>query len=424
MTRGAVGPSAPRPRFPATIARPLATALAMALVLAGCLAGRGPDGSTSAAREGAPPGSGRPGDGAVEEAEAVGTAEAVGAVEAVDATEAVGVVGVDRAMAGASPGPERHEPVHVFRTGRRPKQVVFSPTGDLLIVPLLDDDGVDMISLATGRTIRARVPETAHHLGFVEAAVAADGRTFLVSQMTTGAIHRFSARGVYLRSYASGGRWSKVIAVSPTDRLIAVSNWLSDTVTLLDGANGAVVGVLHSDEATVPRGVAFTPDGRSLVVAYFGSGDVIRYSVATGRAAARTTIGGANRHVVVHPDGERLFVSNMAAGRVIVLALDDLRLLGQVKVDSNPNTIVLSPDGRRLYVSCRGPNDPVSYERRSPRDGSIYCIDAETLDVLEVIAAGNQPTGLAVSPDGTLIAGTNFQDDTVVVYRAPFHNDR
>lgn len=317
-------------------------------------------------------------------------------------------------------GAPRHEPIHRFATGRRPKQVVFSPDGRTLVVPLLDDDGVDLISIATGRTVRLRVPGRGRFRGFVEATFHGDGRTFLVTQMTTGEVHRFSAQGVLLGSYPTGGRWSKVVAVSPDGQLVAVSNWLSDTVTLLEAGSGRAIGVLEADGATVPRGLAFTPDGLAVVVGYFGSGDLIRYSVESRAVLARVRIGGANRHVVVHPDGRRVFVSNMAAGRVVVLSLDELRVLADVPVDANPNTIALSPDGTRLYVSCRGPNDPVSYERRSPRDGSIYCIDTRTLDVLEVIPAGNQPTGLAVSRDGTLIAGTNFQDDTVVVYRVPF----
>ena len=49
------------------------------------------------------------------------------------------------------PEESRHEYLVTYQTGRQPKQVVFTPDGSRILVPLLGDDGMDIIDLATGR---------------------------------------------------------------------------------------------------------------------------------------------------------------------------------------------------------------------------------------------------------------------------------
>ena len=227
-------------------------------------------------------------------------------------------------------------------------------------------------------------------------------------------------------------------------RSLAVSNWLDHTVTILDAETDTPVARLLVADARTPRGLAFTPDGRSLLVAWFGTGELTRHTVphapaesagssepaappdptgssepAAWAPAGRLHIGGALRHIAVHPDGTFAYISNMAARQVHAVDLSTLTVRGSVRVDSNPNTIVLDREGATLYVSCRGPNNPDGYELRSPEPGSIYVIDTATLTTREVIPAGTQPTGLALSPDGRRLASTSFQDDEVVVYSVP-----
>ena len=127
--------------------------------------------------------------------------------------------------------------------------------------------------------------------------------------------------------------------------------------------------------------------------------------------------GGAKRHLVVDPVRGRLYASDMDRGSVFAVALDGYRLLTEIPVGQKTNTIKLSPDGRWLYVSTRGPNNAVDYERKGPGFGEFLVIDTDTLVVVERHWGGNQPTGLAVSPDGRLVVFTDFLDHRVEVYR-------
>ena len=166
----------------------------------------------------------------------------------------------------------------LYNTGSQPKQVLFSPDGSLLIIPLLKGPGFNLISLSDGKSRLINVPGYAEKQGFVEAVFSPSGERFYVSQMTTGMIHVFTSSGVYKKSFSSGGKWTKVMALSPDGSIIAVSNWLSNSVTVLNPETGEIIHAIQSQGTEIPRGLAFTPDGGSLVAAFFGSGDIVRYS--------------------------------------------------------------------------------------------------------------------------------------------------
>jgi DNA-binding beta-propeller fold protein YncE len=125
---------------------------------------------------------------------------------------------------------------------------------------------------------------------------------------------------------------------------------------------------------------------------------------------------GAMRHAVLHPTLGELYVSDMLRGRILVVDTAKENLLAEVKVDRNLNTIALSPDGRFLFVSSRGPNNPEDYTKKGPAFGTVSCIDVERRAVVDWTWGRNQPTGLAVSPDGRTVAFSNFLDDEIEVY--------
>ena len=70
-----------------------------------------------------------------------------------------------------------------------------------------------------------------------------------------------------------------------------------------------------------------------------------------------------------------------------------------------------------IFASTRGPNNPKDYTKRSPSNGKIHIIDADTMSIVKTFYGGNQPTGLDVSPDGSLLCFSNFQDANIELYK-------
>ncbi|MEW6564189.1 MAG: hypothetical protein AB1404_01655 [Spirochaetota bacterium] len=315
------------------------------------------------------------------------------------------------------------EQLGIFPTGKQPKQVIFSPDEQYVTIPLLDDVGFNVFDIPTLTMLKKEeIPRTGRKLGFAEGLFITDDQVssketrFFISQMTTGTIFEYAYPAfTFKRSFPTGGNWSKFMAWESRSRLLAISNWLSDTVSIINIDNGQVLKLLATDP--VPRGLVFTHDGRYLIVTTYDGGSLLLFNTETWSQEKRLKVPHANlRHVVISPDDKSLYVSDMGLNAVYQVALESFSIIHTYTVDHNPNTIDLSPDGRILIVSCRGPNNPQSYLLRSPRSGIISVIDVQQQKELWNFSAGNQPTGLDISPGGNFLALTNFMDNSLELF--------
>jgi len=117
----------------------------------------------------------------------------------------------------------------------------------------------------------------------------------------------------------------------------------------------------------------------------------------------------------VNQAGTHAYVSDMYFKTVYDIDLSTFKINKQIKVFNNPNTIDLYGD-RWLFVSCRGPNNPEDYTKRSPKNGKIYIIDTKDMTEVSNFEGGNQPTGLDVSNNGKYLCFSNFQDKNIELY--------
>ncbi len=303
-------------------------------------------------------------------------------------------------------------------TGGQPKSLAFSPDGKRIFCALLEGRGVEVIrtdGLAVERLLEPPAP-WAGQRGFVEMAVLPGRGELWVSQMTTTMAHVFRLSDLaHLASFSTGGRWPKVITVSPDETTAFVSNWESKDVSVVDVDSRTVTARIPV--GGVPRGMALSRDGAFLYVCLFDRGTVQKVDLATRAVAKSLSFGqGAMRHIVLHPSRDILYVSDMLRGRILELDAGQDTLRAEVAVDRNLNTITLTPDGRHLFVSSRGPNNPDDYTKKGPAFGTVSCIDTQAMRVVDWTWGRNQPTGLAVSPDGRAVVFSNFLDDEVELY--------
>lgn len=309
------------------------------------------------------------------------------------------------------------EKIGVYPCGRQPKQVLFSPDGKYILLPLLEDTGFDVFSVAEKKVIRRISPPGADKLGFAEGLFIPQKGVFLVSQMTSGCLYEYSWPGFeYKRTIKTGGTWSKFIAYSAEKDLLAVSNWVSNDISLLDYETGTLLRLIPTGKA--PRGMLFLDGGRSLVSLSFDSGLIEKFNVDTGkRTACITVVNACMRHIVCSGDLKTAFVSDMYNRQVYKIDLTAFKISGKCTVYRNPNTIDLLNGGRYLFVSTRGPNNPEDYTKRSPSNGKIHIIDTQDMSILHTFEGGNQPTGLDVSDDGSLLCFSDFQDAAIELYQ-------
>ncbi len=303
-----------------------------------------------------------------------------------------------------------------IKTGSNPKQVAFTPDGAELWVPLLGSRGVDVFRTADGSKVTTIRIGNDH--GAVEVIFNRAGTRAYVSQMETASVFEVDTASYrVLRRMATGGNWTKVLALSPEETTLYAANWVSNDVSVLSLATGTLLKRIPT--VKTPRGLSFDPTGTRMFVAGFEGGEIQRINLVTGEKAILLHTGGAMRHMAVDEQLGVLYADDMGTNGVYVVDLSTEKVRQIATVDSHPNTIDLSPDRRFLYVSNRGENSVKGYNVPGPEWGSVLVVDVATGKILDAIIGGNQTTGLDVSPDGKLLAFTDFLDNRLAVYDIP-----
>jgi YVTN family beta-propeller protein len=300
--------------------------------------------------------------------------------------------------------------------------VAVSPNGRWVYVTTFD--GVAQFDLGKGGLLAPMTPSAVSVPGgTIAAAPSPDGRSLYVLslqgailQFTVGANGALSPKNpssVYLSippPFPASG-----LAVSPNGRsvyAVALGNPLakSNVVFQFDvGTDGTLSPKNPPIVATgeSPSEVAVSPDGQSVYVTNSASNTVSQFDVgATGKLSPNGTVGAgdAPTGLAVSPDGGSLYVTNHGdpgAGGGSVSQYDvgpDGALSPKqpftVPAGRNPAGVAVSPDGSSVYVTDTGGQSG---------SGALYQFDIQEGGTLTPkspasLSAGNNPTGLAVSP--------------------------
>lgn len=304
------------------------------------------------------------------------------------------------------------------RTGARPKSVSYTPDGRYLVLPLLSGGGAELLSASSLSRVAFLAPPASYAKaeGFVESACFPAIRELWVSQMHNSMIHAFDLDTFeYKASFPSGGAYPKVICPSADGKTAFVTNWVSEDLAAIDVASRALLYKVKL--GGTPRGLAASADGRWLYIARFAGGSILRLSLADRRLSTLWPAdGGAKRHLVLDEVRGRLYATDMGRDSLFAIEAATGALVAELRLGPNPNGCALSPDGRTIYACTRGTNGARGYELEGPDSGELIAVDAESLRVVARQWGGDQPTGLAVSPDGSRVALTDFLDRRVEAY--------
>ena len=307
--------------------------------------------------------------------------------------------------------------IGIFNCGSLPKQVIFSPDNKYIYFLILDGFGFEIFDIDTLKIIKKiDAPMNKELKGFAEGLFIKGKNVFLISQMTTGLIYEYSyPENKFIRTIETKGLWSKFIAWSSVLRVIAVSNWSSNDVSIIEYSTGKLIRKIPT--ALAPRGLVFSNDGRYLYVTSFDGGRIHKFNTSNWKEEKYIfKQNGAMRHIVKTKDDSKLYVSNMYHDEIYEIESKDFKIINTFKVFDNPNTIELTPDDKYLYVSCRGKNAAETYLTRSPDNGKIVVIDLDKKEILYSIEGGNQPTGLGLSANGNFLCFSNFRDNNFELY--------
>jgi YVTN family beta-propeller protein len=303
----------------------------------------------------------------------------------------------------------------------------------------------------------------------VSSAVSPDGKTLMV--LTSGfnrlsdadgtAIPEASNEYVFVYDISRGEPVQKQVlqvpnsfvglAFAPNGKSIVVSGGVDDTVHVFAlGASGwaesgAPIALGHggvgnglwqnvlgvgSSVTPVAAGVAFSADGRKLVVANYENDSISVIDVASrskvgeldlrpGKRdpAASGTAGGEFPYAVVIRGNQTAYVSSLRDREIVVVDVRSApRVVGRIPLAGNPGKMLLDRTGARLFVA-------------SDNSDTVDVIDTRTERVVRRLQTtappgwfgdrkapvGSSPNGLALSPDERTLYVTNAGSNSVAV---------
>lgn len=230
----------------------------------------------------------------------------------------------------------------VRRFGSEAEGVVADPVSGLAAVSFRDPNRIELIDVATGRTVkRIATRDPARHL-----SLAAPGGPVLAP---------IEYRDELLRIELPSGRASSVAvgdfphdAAEAADGRIFVSDEGGDTISVVDGDSVEIA--LPSPEQ--PGGIAAA--GNTVAVVAVAAREIAFIDAATLQRVATVAGGAGPSHIVAGPDDgtDRFYVADTGGDAVLVYeGGEDPRLLDRANVPGSPYGIAVDERREHLWVT-------------------------------------------------------------------------
>ena len=174
----------------------------------------------------------------------------------------------------------------------------------------------------------------------------------------------------------------KVVAVSPDNKYVLVSNWCSYDLSIISIETQKVVKTIPI--GAYPRGITISKDSKFAFVAQMGGAVVHKITMGSWERVT-LRVGSNPRALVLSPDDSTLFVTLNASGRVIAFDLNDKKVIRSVRTGNAARSLDISQDGTALYV--------VNY-----KSNTLVKINANDFKVIQRLRPCNEPIGVAYEP--------------------------
>lgn len=197
---------------------------------------------------------------------------------------------------------------------------------------------------------------------------------------TSSFLYRISTETWQVDQVIPTGAVPKYVAVTPDGSTVMATNWCTYDMTIADTETGQVLNTVPIGR--YPRGIAVSPDGATAYVAIMGGTEVVAVDIASGEITRSYGIGAGPRHVVLSPDGQFLYATLNKEGKVAKVDVNSGEVLAKVSTGTQPRSMDISGDGTALYVVNYGSDD-------------VSKLNTEDMSILQSVPAGHHPIGIS-----------------------------
>jgi YVTN family beta-propeller protein len=192
-------------------------------------------------------------------------------------------------------------------------------------------------------------------------------------------LYRINLASLAIDAAVKVGPVPKYVAVTPDGATVLVTNWCGYDMSVVDVAT--LTETARIPIGRFPRGIAVSPDGTLAYVAVMGSTDIAVVDLATQQLSWIRGVGQGPRHLVLSPDGSILYATLNSAGKVAKIDTRTRAVVATVASPKAPRSMAISDDGTALYV--------VNYE-----SDAVSKIDTATMTEVQRVGVGHHPIGI------------------------------
>jgi len=221
-----------------------------------------------------------------------------------------------------------------------------------------------------------------------------DDNTLVMPKPETGAV----------MSRVTSGQQPCLIAASPNGDFVAVTNAVSNSVSIVATPELRVTKTIQLEAGSAPYGVAVAEDGNKVYVVNEARNSISILDVAAGRVTGSMAASGNPSKITLSPDGALLWAP-AASGPVHVFDTQTDSLSTTITGIANPVAVAFNPTGTKAYVTSA----PAGVA------GAVVVVDTSNYTVLGRIPVGTNPYSITISNGGTRAYVSNFDSNSVSV---------
>lgn len=198
------------------------------------------------------------------------------------------------------------------------------------------------------------------------------------------------------------GSYPVAVAVNPVTNTLYVVNQLSNDVSVIDGATGAVTTV---DVGICPWDVAVNSVTNKVYVANYGEQNTdSTVSVIDGvtNDVTTVTVGNNPESLAVNSVTNRIYVANFGGNDVSVIDGETDAVIATIAVGPNPWAVAVNAVTNRIYVAS------------FTDDGQVSVINGAT-NAAATVSVGAFPSDVAVNAETNTVYVANYDSDDVSV---------
>ncbi|HKY13666.1 MAG TPA: hypothetical protein VJM33_01985 [Microthrixaceae bacterium] len=230
-----------------------------------------------------------------------------------------------------------NEVVAIIDLGMKPNDLEFTEGGDRAVVTLLGREtgkqgAVAVLDVASGKATDPIMIGTQPE----EVVLMPDGRRAYVVSKTLWVID-LEANEVDKEVYMP--HWCYDAVLSPdAETLYLTATFGADKVVVVDTETNAVTGTI---DVLMPACMAFTRDGRRMIVSNVYNNSMQAIELATGEVSEPAPVGELPSFIALTGAGDRAFVCHPAGDFVTVIDTESLAVVDTIKVDDGPCAVAI-----------------------------------------------------------------------------------